>query len=91
MWGRGPALCKQNYFKKKPGPLLLVYFMADPFQRPSKWMLPTSKSFRPAPYKQQVHVFIFCKSAGRPMYKTTQRGETDYSNEINLSDLRKTD
>jgi hypothetical protein len=30
-------------------------FRAHPFQWPSKWMLPTSKSFCTAPYKQQVH------------------------------------
>jgi hypothetical protein len=37
------------------GPKKVEIFSAHPFQWPSKWIFPTSKSFRPAPSKQQVH------------------------------------
>jgi hypothetical protein len=37
------------------GPKKASIFRAHPFQWPLKWMLPASKSLRPAPYKQQVH------------------------------------
>jgi hypothetical protein len=37
------------------GPKKDSIFRAHPLQWPSKWMLPTSKSFLPAPYKQQAH------------------------------------
>jgi hypothetical protein len=47
---RGGPLKTLPFWPKK-----VSIFRGHYFQWPSKWMLPASKSLRPAPYKQQVH------------------------------------
>jgi hypothetical protein len=40
------------------GPQKVSNFGAHPFQWSLQWMLPASKSLRPAPYEQQIHIVI---------------------------------
>jgi len=55
IWGKGSQEIALALLVAISGPKQVLIIRAYPFQLPSQWMLPASKSLCPAPYKQQVY------------------------------------